>query len=318
MLRAPPPLSTPSCRSLLQAVQAELEMEPGQLGAGAAAGSMPAPAPAPPGPAVVVATPAPVAAPAPASAPVVGAPAAPAEEELDVPPEFRCPISLELMRDPVVLATGQSYDRGNIQRWFAAGALSCPKTGMRLTSATMVPNHSLKAAIHDWAAAAGLDHLLVAPAPEPEVALAPAAAQVEPEEGGTANRDPGPELDMAPVAPLLGILSRGSEAAQESAARVLATLADTDEMRAAIAGRGGLGLLVRLLQCGHEESAREAAAAALAVLAIAPDNKIAIAREQVRPAHRPASHPWHDSRPDDALMPFRCPSAQCKIGRAHV
>lgn len=28
-------------------------------------------------------------------------------EEFPVPPEFRCPISTELMRDPVILATGQ-------------------------------------------------------------------------------------------------------------------------------------------------------------------------------------------------------------------
>jgi hypothetical protein len=63
---------------------------------------------------------------------------------------------------------------------------------------------------------------------------------------------------------------------------VLATLADSDEMRLAIAARGGVRLLVQLLQRGGEETAREAAAAALAVLAIAPDNKTAIAREQVR------------------------------------
>lgn len=33
------------------------------------------------------------------------------------PEEFRCPISLELMADPVVIASGQTFDRACIQKW---------------------------------------------------------------------------------------------------------------------------------------------------------------------------------------------------------
>ncbi|XP_021800777.1 U-box domain-containing protein 9-like isoform X2 [Prunus avium] len=54
---------------------------------------------------------------------------------LDVPEDFRCPISGELMKDPVVLATGQTYDRPFIQRWLNEGNRTCPQTkehGMEL------------------------------------------------------------------------------------------------------------------------------------------------------------------------------------------
>lgn len=50
------------------------------------------------------------------------------------PEDFRCPISLELMIDPVTVSTGQTYDRASIQKWLSAGNFICPKTGERLTS----------------------------------------------------------------------------------------------------------------------------------------------------------------------------------------
>uniref|UniRef100_A0A6N2LD41 RING-type E3 ubiquitin transferase n=1 Tax=Salix viminalis TaxID=40686 RepID=A0A6N2LD41_SALVM len=44
------------------------------------------------------------------------------------PEEFKCPLSKELMRDPVVLSTGQTYDRPFIQKWLKAGNRTCPLT----------------------------------------------------------------------------------------------------------------------------------------------------------------------------------------------
>ncbi|XP_023519714.1 U-box domain-containing protein 19-like [Cucurbita pepo subsp. pepo] len=66
------------------------------------------------------------------------------------PQDFRCPISLELMIDPVTVSTGQTYDRASIQKWLSAGNLLCPKTGERLTSSELVPNTSLKKLIHQF------------------------------------------------------------------------------------------------------------------------------------------------------------------------
>ena len=38
-----------------------------------------------------------------------------------LPPAFLCPISMELMRDPVVLDTGHFYERAHIKRWLKQG-----------------------------------------------------------------------------------------------------------------------------------------------------------------------------------------------------
>ncbi|KAM0828232.1 hypothetical protein ACQ4PT_067678 [Festuca glaucescens] len=66
------------------------------------------------------------------------------------PPDFRCPISLDLMRDPVVSSSGQTYDRESITRWFGAGKSTCPKTGQVLTNLSLVRNKALKNLISRW------------------------------------------------------------------------------------------------------------------------------------------------------------------------
>ena len=44
---------------------------------------------------------------------------------------FMCPISREVMRDPVVLVeTGQIYDKASIHGWFQRGRNTCPLTGI--------------------------------------------------------------------------------------------------------------------------------------------------------------------------------------------
>ncbi|KAK9282494.1 hypothetical protein L1049_005413 [Liquidambar formosana] len=45
-----------------------------------------------------------------------------------IPPYFRCPLSLELMLDPVIVASGQTYERASIQKWLDHGLNICPKT----------------------------------------------------------------------------------------------------------------------------------------------------------------------------------------------
>ncbi|XP_051148318.1 U-box domain-containing protein 19-like [Andrographis paniculata] len=58
--------------------------------------------------------------------------------------DFRCPITLEVMADPVTISTGHTYDRASILQWFGSGNHTCPKTGERLMCIDLVPNHSLK------------------------------------------------------------------------------------------------------------------------------------------------------------------------------
>ncbi|KAK8521434.1 hypothetical protein V6N13_077536 [Hibiscus sabdariffa] len=72
------------------------------------------------------------------------------------PEDFRCPISLELMIDPVTVSTGQTYDRSSIQKWLKAGHTICPKTGEKLTSTELVPNTNLRKLIHQFCADRGV------------------------------------------------------------------------------------------------------------------------------------------------------------------
>lgn len=66
------------------------------------------------------------------------------------PEDFRCPISLELMTDPVTVSTGQTYDRVSIQKWLQAGNLLCPKTGEILSNTELVPNSALRKLIQQF------------------------------------------------------------------------------------------------------------------------------------------------------------------------
>lgn len=63
------------------------------------------------------------------------------------PQEFICPISHELMIDPVVVSDGFSYERKSIEKWFSIGSQISPLTGLPLSNTTLIPNFQLKSAI---------------------------------------------------------------------------------------------------------------------------------------------------------------------------
>ncbi|KAH7520818.1 U-box domain-containing protein 28 [Ziziphus jujuba] len=69
---------------------------------------------------------------------------------ITVPSFFRCPISLDVMKSPVSLSTGVTYDRSSIQRWLDNGNNTCPATMQVLQSKEFVPNHTLQRLIQIW------------------------------------------------------------------------------------------------------------------------------------------------------------------------
>ncbi|XP_057446853.1 U-box domain-containing protein 21-like [Lotus japonicus] len=73
--------------------------------------------------------------------------------ELEIPNHFRCPISLDLMKDPVTLSTGITYDRDSVEKWFDDGNYTCPVTNQIVKNFDMIPNHSLRMMIQDWCVA---------------------------------------------------------------------------------------------------------------------------------------------------------------------
>lgn len=73
-------------------------------------------------------------------------------EEIDVPPFFLCPISLEIMKDPVTVSTGITYDRESIEKWLFSGKNNtCPATKQVLSAdSDLTPNHTLRRLIQAW------------------------------------------------------------------------------------------------------------------------------------------------------------------------
>ncbi|KVH90570.1 E3 ubiquitin-protein ligase PUB23 [Cynara cardunculus var. scolymus] len=73
------------------------------------------------------------------------------ENDVEVPPFFVCPISLEIMKDPVTLPTGITYDRDSIEKWlFAKKNNTCPVTKNVVLDADLTPNHTLRRLIQSW------------------------------------------------------------------------------------------------------------------------------------------------------------------------
>jgi len=75
----------------------------------------------------------------------------PVEEEdfgEDMPPDFVCPLSLSIMKEPVMASDGHTYEKKEIQKWMLQKNIS------PLTRAKMVPhffpNLLLKNQIDDW------------------------------------------------------------------------------------------------------------------------------------------------------------------------
>ncbi|KAH7440347.1 hypothetical protein KP509_04G103500 [Ceratopteris richardii] len=73
-----------------------------------------------------------------------------------IPDDYLCPISLEIMNDPVIIATGQTYERANIQKWLEENR-TCPKTSQVLAHTTLTPNFVLRSLINQWREANGLE-----------------------------------------------------------------------------------------------------------------------------------------------------------------
>ena len=67
-----------------------------------------------------------------------------------IPPDFICPITQELMHDPVIALDGHSYERDAINEWFGRGTTKSPLTGVVLGSRHVTPNHTLRKAIDNF------------------------------------------------------------------------------------------------------------------------------------------------------------------------
>lgn len=65
------------------------------------------------------------------------------------PSEFICPISMDVMTDPVVGNDGHTYERAAISEWLTTHSVS-PLTRRPMTTADIQPNFALRGAIERW------------------------------------------------------------------------------------------------------------------------------------------------------------------------
>ncbi|KAK2992387.1 hypothetical protein RJ640_018306 [Escallonia rubra] len=173
-----------------------------------------------------------------------------------IPDDFRCPISLELMKDPVIVSTGQTYERSCIQKWLDAGHKTCPKTQQTLLHTALTPNYVLKSLIALWCESNG-------------IALPQKQGNCRNKKSGTGGSD----CDRAAINALLHKLANGNSEEQRAAAGELRLLAKRNaDNRVCIAGAGAIPLLVELLS-SPDSRTQEHAVTALLNLSINEGNK---------------------------------------------
>ncbi|XP_022018187.1 U-box domain-containing protein 44-like isoform X2 [Helianthus annuus] len=63
---------------------------------------------------------------------------------------FYCPITREVMVDPVETASGHTFERAAIEKWLADGSNFCPLTMTPLDKSSLRPNKTLKQSIEEW------------------------------------------------------------------------------------------------------------------------------------------------------------------------
>ena len=61
---------------------------------------------------------------------------------------FICPITHEIMENPVITVDGQSYEKSAIQTWLNNGNKTSPITGLILKSKKLTENYNLKSIIN--------------------------------------------------------------------------------------------------------------------------------------------------------------------------
>ncbi|KAK1627343.1 hypothetical protein QYE76_001658 [Lolium multiflorum] len=228
------------------------------------------------------------------------------QKSVIVPDEFRCPISLELMKDPVIVATGQTYERLCIEKWLASGHHTCPTTQQRMANTTLTPNYVLRSLISQWCETNGIEPpkrssqpnkptpacssseranidglLSKLCSPDPEEQRSAAAELRLLAKRNAHNRLCIAEAGAIPL--LLSLLSSSDLRTQEHAVTALLNLSIHEDNKASIMSSGAVPSVVHVLKNGSME-ARENAAATLFSLSVVDEYKVQIGGTGAIPA----------------------------------
>ncbi|KAL2505974.1 U-box domain-containing protein 15 [Abeliophyllum distichum] len=179
-----------------------------------------------------------------------------------IPNEFLCPITLEIMKDPVIIATGQTYERKSIQHWLDAGHTICPKTGQILTHLSLAPNFALKNLIMQWCEKNNFQL---------------------PKEIGETAESPSTSDDGSILFCVKNLYSSKLDEQRAAVKKIRMLSKESPENRISIANSGGIPPLVHLLSY-PDSRIQEHAVTALLNLSIDESNKKLISREEPIPA----------------------------------
>ncbi|KAF3433373.1 hypothetical protein FNV43_RR24475 [Rhamnella rubrinervis] len=199
---------------------------------------------------------------------------------LNIPDEFRCPISLDLMKDPVIVASGHTYDRNSIAQWINSGHQTCPKSGQRLIHMALIPNYALKSLLQQWCQENNIPLLDSTPSSISESERSSNSNSKRKQCENAVDHISATKVSADAVKMtaefLVGKLATGSPDIQRQAAYELRLLAKTGmDNRRIIAEAGAIPFLVTLL-CSHDPRIQENAVTALLNLSIFNNNKILI------------------------------------------
>ncbi|EOA37547.1 hypothetical protein CARUB_v10011790mg [Capsella rubella] len=69
--------------------------------------------------------------------------------ERQPPSSFLCPITQDVMKDPIIAADGFTYEAEDIKKWLSIGHKTSPMTNLTLAHLNLIPNRALRSAIEE-------------------------------------------------------------------------------------------------------------------------------------------------------------------------
>ncbi|XP_028781106.1 U-box domain-containing protein 8-like [Neltuma alba] len=202
-----------------------------------------------------------------------------------LPDHFKCPISLEIMSDPVILSSGHTFDRASIQRWLDAGHRVCPISKLPLPDhPSLIPNHALRSLISNYALISPLEQQLP---PQPETLISLLTSRSSPLESKIELLDQLTRLskrdsvfrrrltESGIVSAVLNCVDSRDSRLQEKALSMLLNLSLDDHNKVGLVAEGVIVRVVAVL-LGGSPNCRAIAATMLTSLAVVAVNKATI------------------------------------------
>ncbi|KAK4361009.1 hypothetical protein RND71_019961 [Anisodus tanguticus] len=199
------------------------------------------------------------------------------------PDDFRCPISLEIMSDPVILSSGHTFDRSSIQRWVDSGHRTCPITKLPIPDpVSLIPNHALRSLISNYTLVSFPKPLSY---PDPQSLIQTLIASSSSSLNSKLNlldqlskiskRDSVIRRKLTESGAISALLNCDDSQLQEKTLHLLLNLSLDDDNKVGLVAEGVVGKVVAALRRGGGDS-RAVAATVLTSLAVVEVNKATI------------------------------------------